>query len=98
MASIYLSLSLIKSFSGKGLVPDNIAASPDFLLSVALCAGITVILDSLIGLLVVSLIAHIVYGIFLGLLAEKYTKQRVDWSTQPGRDNKKKLEGGEYLE
>lgn len=29
-----------------------------------------------IGLLIVSLIAHIVYGIFLGLLAEKYTQHK----------------------
>lgn len=49
IASIYLSLTLIKNFSANGLIPDNIAASPEFLLSVAAGAGLTVILASVAG-------------------------------------------------
>lgn len=47
--SLYLSLSIIDKFSGKGLVPDDIVASPEFLLSVAIGAGLTVILATLTG-------------------------------------------------
>lgn len=49
VCSIYLAEGLVKNFSGKGLVPDSIIASPDFLLSVALGAGLTVMLATTTG-------------------------------------------------
>src|ERR1044071_5970614 len=39
--SIFLAQTLVKNFSGKGLVPDALTASPNFLLSVALPARVT---------------------------------------------------------
>jgi PiT family inorganic phosphate transporter len=49
VAAIYLAQSLLKKFSGKGLVPDSLAGSEYFLLAVALAAGLTVILATLTG-------------------------------------------------
>ncbi len=50
LCSVYFAEALMQGFSGKGLVPDMVAASPDFLLSVAAGAGGTVILATLLGL------------------------------------------------
>lgn len=49
IASVFLAEALVKAFSGKGLVPDVIAASPQFLLAVAIGAGATVILATMFG-------------------------------------------------
>jgi PiT family inorganic phosphate transporter len=49
LTSIFFSQKLIQRFSGKGLVPDALAASPEFLLAVAVGAGGTVILATLLG-------------------------------------------------
>src|SRR5213596_3707373 len=49
IAAIFLAQSLLKKFSGKGLVPDGLTAQPEFLLAVALGAGTTVILATLLG-------------------------------------------------
>ncbi len=49
IASVFLAEALIKAFSAKGLVPDAVAASPTFLISVAVGAGGTVILATLLG-------------------------------------------------
>ena len=49
VASVFFAEALIKAFSGKGLVPDALAASPIFLLAVGTGAGITVILAALLG-------------------------------------------------
>ena len=49
VASILLSQSLLKKFSGKGLVPDALVGSQPFLLAVALGAGLTVILATRLG-------------------------------------------------
>src|SRR2546428_4645737 len=49
IAAIFLAQSLLKKFSGKGLVPDALTAQPEFLLAVALGAGATVILATLLG-------------------------------------------------
>jgi PiT family inorganic phosphate transporter len=49
IASILLSQSLLKKFSGKGLVPDGLVSSQYFLLAVALGAGLTVILATRLG-------------------------------------------------
>jgi len=50
LCSVYLAEALVHAFSGKGLVPDAVAASPHFLLAVAAGAGATVILATLLGL------------------------------------------------
>ncbi len=47
--SIFLAQTLLKKFSGKGIVPDQFAGSEYFLLAVAVGAGLTVILATLIG-------------------------------------------------
>src|SRR6266404_1027897 len=49
IASIFLAQALLKRFSGKGLVPDTLVSSEQFLLAVALGAAITVILATLLG-------------------------------------------------
>lgn len=49
VAAIFLAETLLKKFSGKGLVPDSLLASPQFVLAVALGAGVTVILATLLG-------------------------------------------------
>ena len=49
LCSVYFAEALVHAFSGKGLVPDAVAASPGFLLSVAAGSGATVILATLLG-------------------------------------------------
>jgi PiT family inorganic phosphate transporter len=49
VCSIFLAETLVQNFSGKGLVHDSIVASPGFLLSVALAAGLTVVLATVKG-------------------------------------------------
>ena len=49
LAAIFLAGELLKKFSGKGLVPDALTASPAFLLAVALGAGGTVLLATRFG-------------------------------------------------
>ncbi len=50
VCSIFLAEKLLKNFTGKGLVPIEITASPEFLAAVALGAGLTVLLTALRGL------------------------------------------------
>ncbi len=49
VAAIFLAQELLRRFSGKGLVPDALTNSPEFLLAVALGAGSTVLLATLTG-------------------------------------------------
>jgi inorganic phosphate transporter, PiT family len=49
IASIFLAQALLKKFSGKGLVPDNLVGSEAFLLAVVLGAAVTVILATRLG-------------------------------------------------
>lgn len=49
ICSIFLAEAMVKNFSGKGLVPDAFTASPKFLLAVALGAGLTVILATILS-------------------------------------------------
>ena len=49
VASIFLAETLLKNFSGKGLVPDAIANGTDFHLAVAIAAGLTVMIATLTG-------------------------------------------------
>lgn len=47
--SIFLAETLIKNFSGKGLVPDAIADATDFHLAIAIATGLTVMLATVTG-------------------------------------------------
>lgn len=49
LAAFFLATGLLQKFSGKGLVPDVLTAQPEFLLAVAVGAGGTVILATLLG-------------------------------------------------
>lgn len=50
VSAIFLASTLVKNFSGKGLVPDALIQSPEFAVSIALGAGITVLLATKIGM------------------------------------------------
>lgn len=47
--SIFLAATLLKKFSGKGLVPDALANTTEFHLAVAIAASLTVILATIVG-------------------------------------------------
>lgn len=47
IASLFLAQVLLKKFSGKGLVPDQFVGSENFMLAIAIGAGLTVILATL---------------------------------------------------
>jgi PiT family inorganic phosphate transporter len=49
VAAFFLAEALLHRFSGKGLVPDALTASPPFLLAVAIGTGTTVILATRLG-------------------------------------------------
>jgi inorganic phosphate transporter, PiT family len=49
LTAAFLAQALLKKFSGKGLVPDAVTASPQFMLAVAFGAGGTVLLATLLG-------------------------------------------------
>lgn len=49
IGSVFLAETLVNNFSGKGLVPDSVAASPEFLQAVVLGAGLCVLLASVLG-------------------------------------------------
>ncbi len=50
VCAIFLADQLVKHFSGKGLVPDQIAISPEFLLAVSIGASMTVLIATLKGI------------------------------------------------
>lgn len=50
LTAVLLADQLLKNFSGRGLVGDELAASPDFVAAVALGAGTTVLIATLIGM------------------------------------------------
>lgn len=49
VTALFLAQALLQMFSGKGLVPDELVASPRFVLAVACGAGATVVLATLLG-------------------------------------------------
>lgn len=49
VCSIFFASVLIDNFTGKGLVPNTVAGSPDFLAAVGIGAGLTVILATVMG-------------------------------------------------
>lgn len=50
ITAFFFATNLVKTFSGKGLVPDALIATPEFLLAVALGASATVLLATLTGI------------------------------------------------
>lgn len=50
VAAIFLASTLVKNFSGKGLIPDELILAPEFAISIALGAGLTVFLATKIGM------------------------------------------------
>lgn len=64
VAAIFLAQSLLKRFSGKGLVPDALVGSEYFLLAVAVGAGVTVILATLTGFPIST--THALTGAMMG--------------------------------
>jgi PiT family inorganic phosphate transporter len=49
VAAVFLAQSLLRKFSGNGLVPDTVATAPEFVMAVAVGAGATVLLAALLG-------------------------------------------------
>ncbi len=50
IASIFFASALVKNFSGKGLVPDHLIATPHFAIAVALGAALAIMLATKIGM------------------------------------------------
>lgn len=50
VVSIFLASALVKNFSGKGLIPDSLIASPEFVVAVALGAAFTVFIAAKMGM------------------------------------------------
>lgn len=50
VTAFFLATELVKTFSGKGLVPDALIGTPEFLLAVALGSSATVLLATLTGI------------------------------------------------
>lgn len=49
ITAFFFATKLIKTFSGKGLVPDGLITSPEFLLAVSFGAGITILIATFSG-------------------------------------------------
>lgn len=50
IASIFLAADLVKNFSGKGLVPDDLVSTPAFVVAVGLGAALTVFVATKVGM------------------------------------------------
>ncbi|MEO5916367.1 MAG: inorganic phosphate transporter [Luteolibacter sp.] len=64
LSAIVLAAGLLGKFSGKGLVPDTLAGMPEFLVAVALAAGMTVLLATWLGFPIST--THALTGAMLG--------------------------------
>ncbi|MBT5954148.1 inorganic phosphate transporter [bacterium] len=62
--SIFLAEELLKTFSGKGLVPDSLASAPTFLIAVGLGAALTVLIATITGFPIST--THSLTGALLG--------------------------------
>jgi inorganic phosphate transporter, PiT family len=65
IASIFLAAELVKNFSGKGLVPDELIATPAFVVAVGLGAALTVFTATKIGMPVST--THSLVGALTGV-------------------------------
>jgi len=50
VTAFFFATELVKKFSGKGLVPDSLIASPEFLVAVAIGASLTVLIAAFTGI------------------------------------------------
>jgi inorganic phosphate transporter, PiT family len=64
VAAIFLAGTLVKNFSGKGLVPDILIQSPEFAVSIAIGAALTVFLATKIGMPIST--THSLVGALVG--------------------------------
>ena len=64
LGALFLADGMLKKFSGKGLVPEALAQSPDFLLAVALGAALTSLLATKLGFPVST--THALTGALVG--------------------------------
>ncbi len=64
ITSLFLAQTLLKKFSGKGIVPDHFVGSEYFLLSIAIGGGLTVILATLTGFPIST--THALTGAIIG--------------------------------
>src|SRR6185312_10024805 len=64
ITSIFLAQTLLKKFSGKNIVPDQFAGSEYFVLAVAIGAGATVLLATLLGFPIST--THALTGAIIG--------------------------------
>lgn len=64
LLALYLAAGLVETFKGKGLVPDEVTASPRFLLAVSLGAAATVMLATRLGMPVST--THALTGALVG--------------------------------
>jgi len=64
LTAIILAAGLLSKFSGKGLVPDAVFGTPGFVVAVAMGAGLTVLLASLLGFPIST--THALAGSMLG--------------------------------
>ena len=64
IAAIFLAGKLVKNFSGKGLVPDTLIQSPEFAISIALGAALTVCIATKIGMPIST--THALVGALFG--------------------------------
>lgn len=69
ICSIFLAKGILKNFSGKGLVPDELLLNPNFAIAIALGAALTVFLATKIGM-PISTTHALVGGLFgVGMIA-----------------------------
>ena len=64
LCALFLAEGMLKKFSGRGLVPDALAQSPEFLLAVALGAALTSLLATKLGFPVST--THALVGALVG--------------------------------
>lgn len=64
VAAIFLATSLVKNFSGKGLVPDELIQTPHFAFSIAFGASLTVLLATRMGMPIST--THSIVGALIG--------------------------------
>ncbi len=64
LAALWLAAGLVRTFSGRGLVPDAVAADPHFLTAVAFGAGLTVLAATRLGFPVST--THALTGALVG--------------------------------
>jgi inorganic phosphate transporter, PiT family len=64
LAATFFASTLVKNFSGKGLLPDAIANAPEFHIAVAIASGLTVLVAALTGFTVST--THSLTGALLG--------------------------------